>query len=97
MTLGAAGALGFGAKDHLSNPHEMYPEAHKQAVKLAAERGVAADQVQFVGASASMPLRDGKHWRYSFSIPAKNGGISLIYADASSLLGGAPEIRTIDL
>jgi hypothetical protein len=48
----------------------------------------------FVRATASMPVRDGAHWHYSFSIPGKNGARALIYADAQSFLGGVPEIRT---
>jgi hydroxymethylpyrimidine pyrophosphatase-like HAD family hydrolase len=87
------GALGFG-REFLAEPSESYGEARKKAVEIAAERGVPADQVFFVQATASMPVRDGSHWHYAFSVPGKNGGRALIYADASRFLGGALEIRT---
>ena len=87
------GAIG-GGRDFLSNPSAMYAEARKKAVEIAAARGVQAAQVLFVQATASMPVRDGAHWHYQFSIPGKNGGRALIYADTSRFLGGALEART---
>ena len=94
MTLGVAGfgALG-GGREVLANPSAIYGEARKKSVEIAAERGVPADQVLFVRATASLPVRDGAHWHYTFSIPGKNEGRALIYADAESFLGGVPEVR----
>jgi hydroxymethylpyrimidine pyrophosphatase-like HAD family hydrolase len=79
---------------YLANPNVMYGEALKKAVEIAAARGVAAGQVLFVGATASMPVRDGAHWHYTFSIPGKDGARALIYADTSRFLGGGFETRT---
>jgi len=92
MYLGAAlGAFGMigAASRALPNPNATYAQALKQARDIALERGVTADQVRFVSATASMPVREGKQWHYTFSVPG-----ALIYVDfASSVLGGAPEAR----
>lgn len=88
MTLGAAGAYGV-RSFILDNPSAAYGEARKKAVEVAAARGVPADQVRFVSATASMPIHQGAHWHYAFTIPG-----AVIYADASRFLGGGNEIRT---
>ena len=93
LTLGVAGVLG-GGRQFLSNPSGMYGEARKKAIEIAAARGIPAEQVLFVRANSSMPVRDGAHWDYSFSIPGKNGGRALIYADTKGFLGGSLETRT---
>jgi hypothetical protein len=84
----------FGGKEVLANPGAMYAEAFKKAVAAAAERGVPADQVLFVRATASLPVSDGAHWHYAFSIPGKARGRALIYADSSRFIGGTLEVRT---
>ena len=97
MTLGVFGTVAwraFGGRDFLANPGETYPEARKKAVEIAAARGVPADMVLFVRATASTPVRDGAHWHYTFAIPGTSEGRALIYADASRSLGGPLEVRT---
>ena len=87
---GMVGAYGYGVRSFiLDNPSEAYAEARKKAVEIAEKRGVSPDQVRFVSATASMPVRQGAHWHYAFTTPG-----ALIYADASRFLGGANEIRT---
>ncbi len=95
MTLGAAGAYGFGAAGRvLPGPAQSYAEARKAVVELAAGRGVAADKVLFVRATATMPAGDGAQWHYEFSIPGKDGSRTAVYADMKSILGVTPEVRT---
>ncbi|MFI5361215.1 MAG: PHP domain-containing protein [Elusimicrobiota bacterium] len=90
----ASTALPAFAPDALIDPSRTYSDARKQAVDIAAARGVPAYQVRFVSATAEMPVRDGGHWRYAFSIPGRRSGRALIYADTSRFLGGALETRT---
>jgi hydroxymethylpyrimidine pyrophosphatase-like HAD family hydrolase len=81
--LGAA-ALGLGMMTRpavLDNPGDSYAKALETATKLAAERGVAADKVLFVQATAVMPLHQGKQWHYQFALPRQNGRHDLVYVD----------------
>ena len=87
-TLGMAGMIGS-PRSILSNPNATFPRALKTAVELAAKRGVAAEEVRFVEATASMPVSDGKHWHFTFAIPG-----ALIYADFSTFMGGAQDFRS---
>ncbi|MBI2789992.1 MAG: hypothetical protein HYX59_15080, partial [Elusimicrobia bacterium] len=87
-TLGMAGIMGAG-RSILSNPNDTYATALKQAREIAAKRGVAADQVFFVEATAGMPVRDGAQWKYTFSVPG-----ALIYVDFSTFLGNGQDFRT---
>lgn len=87
-TLGMAGMLGAG-RSILSNPNDAYATALKQAREAAAKRGVPADQVEFVEATAGMPVRDGAQWKYTFSVPG-----ALIYVDFSTFLGSGQDFRT---
>ena len=86
-TLGMAGMLGHG-RETLSNPNDSFAAALKKAGEIAAELGLKADEVRFVEATASMPVRDGAQWKYTFSVPG-----ALIYVDFSSFLGGAQDLR----
>lgn len=87
-TLGMAGIMGAG-RSILSNPNDTYATALKQAREIAAKRGVAADRVEFVEATAGMPVRDGAQWKYTFSVPG-----ALIYVDFSTFLGNGQDFRT---
>ena len=86
-TLGMVGMFGH-ADRVLPNPNQTYAKALKQARDIALERGVSADQVRFVEATASMPVHDGQQWKYTFSVPG-----ALIYVDFSTFLGGAADFR----
>ena len=86
-TLGMVGMLSRPTRI-LPSPNATYASALKQARDIALERGVAADQVRFVEATASMPVRDGQQWKYTFSVPG-----ALIYVDFSTFINGAPEGR----
>jgi len=86
-TLGMAGMLGH-TNRILPSPTATYAQALKQARDIVLERGVAADEVRFVEATASIPVSDGQQWKYTFSIPG-----ALIYVDFSTFLGGAPDLR----
>lgn len=87
--LGAAGMMSAWRPAILTDPNESYATALKQARELAVKRGFSADQVEFVEATASMPIRDGAQWHYTFSVP---GG--LIYVDFSTFLGSGQDFRT---
>lgn len=87
-TLGMAGIMGAG-RSILSSPNETYATALKQAREAAAKRGVPADQVFFVEATAGMPVRDGAQWKYTFSASG-----ALIYVDFSTFLGNGQDFRT---
>jgi hypothetical protein len=65
----------------LDNPGDAYKKALETASKIAAERGVAAEQVLFVQATAVMPLHQGKQWHYQFALPRQNGRYDLVYVD----------------
>jgi hydroxymethylpyrimidine pyrophosphatase-like HAD family hydrolase len=90
-----AGLYGMAGREPLGNPGDSYGRAWKKAVEIAAARGVPAEQVKFVEATASMPETKGPNWHYTFEIPGKNGGIALVYADFDrvSVYEGAP-VRT---
>ena len=88
-TLGMAGMMSAWRPSVLSNPNETFATALKQAREVAAKRGVAADRVEFVEATASMPIRDGAQWKYTFSVPG-----ALIYVDFSTFLGNGQDSRT---
>ena len=79
-----------GGRDFLTNPGTTYSEALKQAVKAAAARGVPASEVRFVEATASMPVADGAHWKYTFAIPGK----TVVYVDMGRHLSSGLEART---
>ncbi|MCM2305776.1 MAG: hypothetical protein NDJ72_13830, partial [Elusimicrobia bacterium] len=88
-TLGMAGMMSAWRPSVLSNPNDTYATALKQAREIAAKRGVPADQVEFVEATAGMPVRDGAQWKYAFSVPG-----ALIYVDFSTFLGNGQDFRT---
>lgn len=88
-TLGMAGMMSAWRPAVLSDPNESYAAALKQAREAAAKRGVPADQVEFVEATASMPIRDGAQWHYTFSVPN-----ALIYVDFSTFLGNGQDFKT---
>lgn len=88
-TLGMAGMMSAWRPSVLSNPTETYATALKQAREIAAKRGVSADRVEFVEATAGMPIRDGAQWKYAFSVPG-----ALIYVDFSTFLGNGQDFRT---
>lgn len=81
-TLNTAGMNG-NSRRTLTHPNASYAHALKRAVELAEERGVAAGDVRFVEATASMPVRDGEQWKYTFAVPG-----ALIYVDFSTFFGG---------
>lgn len=79
---GALGMLGMMTRPALlDNPGQAYGKALETAAKLAAERGVAADRVLFVQATAVMPLHQGKQWHYQFALPRQGGRYDLVYVD----------------
>lgn len=87
-TLGMAGIMGAG-RSILSDPNTSYAQALKSAREAAVKRGVPADRVEFVEATAGMPVRDGAQWKYTFSVPG-----ALIYVDFSTFLGNGQDFRT---
>ncbi len=80
--------LGHSRQVVISNPNRNYPQALKKALEIAAARGASSDQVRFIEATASMPVRDGAQWKYAFAVPG-----ALIYVDFSNFLGGAQDFR----
>lgn len=88
-TLGMAGMMSAWRPSVLSDPNESYATALKQAREAAAKRGVPAERVEFVEATASMPIRDGAQWHYTFSVPG-----ALIYVDFSTFLGNGQDSKT---
>lgn len=72
----------------LPSPNATYASALKQARDIALERGVTADRVYFVEATASIPVRDGAQWKYTFAVPG-----ALIYVDFATFISGAAEGR----
>lgn len=84
----AISGLGFSPR-RLTSPNESYPQALKRARELARELGVAPGEVKLVEATASMPVREGAQWHYTFSVPG-----ALIYVDFNNFLGGAQDIRS---
>ncbi|MFI5350049.1 MAG: hypothetical protein ACHQ2Z_10930, partial [Elusimicrobiota bacterium] len=84
----------FGGRDILMNPGATYPEARKKAVEIAAARGIPASKVRFVEATASMPVTDGAHWKYTFSIPGKTAASALVYVDMGRHMSSGLEART---
>lgn len=87
--LGMAGMMSAWRPSVLSNPNDTYASALKRAREVAVERGLSPEQVSFVEATASMPVRDGAQWKYTFSVPG-----ALIYVDFSSFLGSGQDLRT---
>lgn len=85
-TLGVAGMLGHSHRTPLTNPNDSYASALKKAVEIALARGYQSADVRFVEATASMPVRNGALWKYTFSVPS-----ALIDVDFSYLLGGAAD------
>ncbi len=80
--------LGHTRQVTISNPNRSYPQALKKALEIVTERGISADQVRFVEATASLPVRDGAQWKYAFTVPG-----ALIYVDFSNFFGGAQDFR----
>jgi hydroxymethylpyrimidine pyrophosphatase-like HAD family hydrolase len=96
LTLGALGAAGLGAMgggQRLTHPRDIYGDAYKKAVAIAAERGIAEDQVQFSRAVAELPALHGSRWNFWFSIPGKDGGRAAIFVDARGA-ADALDLRT---
>lgn len=83
--LGLGGAvLGMGMMTRpavLDNPGDAYASALEKATKVAAQRGVPAEKVLFLQATAVMPLHQGKQWHYQFALPRENGKHDLVYVD----------------
>lgn len=83
--LGLGGAvLGMGMMTRpavLDAPGASYAKALETAAKLAASRGVPAEKVLFLQATAVMPLHQGKQWHYQFALPRENGKHDLVYVD----------------
>ncbi len=90
------GMLGMISPSHrlLSDPNDTFSQARKAAVEAAARFGARADDVLFVEATASTPVREGAQWHYTFSAPRENGGTNLIYVDFDNFFGGAQDFRT---
>jgi hypothetical protein len=83
------GMLGaYGLRGGMTNPAATYSLALAKAVEIAASRGVSADQVHFVQATASMPAHDARDWSYAFQIPG-----AAVYVDVKRFMGGEPEAR----
>ena len=97
--MGFAGVAGLGLAGWMSRPQvlvapgEAYPAAWKRATELAASRGVPAEKVLFVQATAVMPLYQSKHWNYEFALPRQDGAYDLVYVDFERFLGGPMDFR----
>jgi hypothetical protein len=78
----------------LSHPADSYENALKAAVEAAKSRGLGAEAVRFVEATASTPVRDGRQWNYTFALTRADGKTDLAYVEFDNFLGGAPGFRS---
>jgi hypothetical protein len=93
----AAGTVGlgyYGSSRGIVNPASDYQRARAMAVDIARRNGAAESEVRFVEATASMPARNGEHWKYAFEIPGAHAGKALVYVDSRRLLGGGADLSS---